>query len=217
MTVAPASSATFGARLLVFWPAKLWGTTLGMLAFFVAYFWVLRHPSGAVTLMPVTAVDRMIPFQPGALPLYLSLWIYVSLAPALIIERRELVLYGGAALGLAVAGLAIFLAWPTAIPRPDIDWSLHPSFVFLQSVDASGNACPSLHVAFAVFSAVWFTRLQRDMHARGIWRALNWLWCAGIVYATMATRQHVFLDVLAGAGLGVVAGASNRGWLRRRA
>jgi len=31
---------------------------------------------------------------------------------------------------------------------------------------------------------------------------LNWLWCFGIVYSTIATRQHVLLDVIAGRSSG---------------
>jgi membrane-associated phospholipid phosphatase len=136
------------------------------------------------------------------LPLYFSLWFYVSLAPALLVDRRELISYGLAAIGLSATGMGIFLFWPTALPRSDVDWSQHPSFGFLKSIDASGNACPSLHVAFAVFTAVWFERLLREMGAGRFVRALNWLWCLGILYSTVATRQHVSLDVLAGIALG---------------
>jgi membrane-associated phospholipid phosphatase len=57
-------------------------------------------------------------------------------------------------------------------------------------------------VAFAVFTAVWFERLLRQMGAGRLVRALNWLWCLGILYSTVAIRQHVWLDVLAGAVLG---------------
>ena len=84
---------------------------------------------------------------------------------------------------------------------------LHPAFGFLKSVDASGNACPSLHVAFAVFTAIWLNRLLRQMGAGKVVRAFNWLWCLGILYSTVAIRQHVVLDVLAGAGLGAVVAA----------
>jgi membrane-associated phospholipid phosphatase len=178
------------------------GTILGMAAFFVVYFQLLRHPLYPVTIIPLTAVDRLIGFRPEALPLYLSLWLYVSLAPALLIDRRELVSYGLAAVGLSVIGLGLFLFWPTAVPRPDVAWSQHPAFAFLQSIDASGNACPSLHVAFAVFTAVWFERLWRQMGAGRLVRVFNWLWCLGILYSTIAIRQHVSLDVLAGAVLG---------------
>ncbi|MDB6113909.1 MAG: PA-phosphatase [Lacunisphaera sp.] len=214
MSVAPSLLPTLRGRLRAFWPAKLFGTTLGMVVFFAAYFWVLRHPLRPVLVMPFLRIDALVGFRPEALPLYLSLWIYVSLAPGLIIARRELVSYGMAAVGLSATGLAIFLLWPTAVPRLDVDWSRHPSFAFLKSVDASGNACPSLHVAFAVFSALWFARLLRAMGAGRGWLVVNWLWGAGIVYSTMATRQHVFLDVLAGAALGLAVAALHFRWLR---
>ncbi len=203
-----------GVRLLTWWPAKMVGTTFGMTAFFVGYFWLLRHPVYPVSIMPLTAVDRSIGFWPEALPLYLSLWFYVSLAPALLNDRRELVSYGLAALGLSVVGLGIFFFWPTAVPVPEVDWSRHPTFSFLKAADASGNACPSLHVAFAVFTGVWFERLLGQMHAGSVVRALNWLWCLGILYSTMAIRQHVALDVLAGAVLGAAVAVVNLRWLR---
>ncbi len=194
-------------RIFTWWWVKMVGITAIMTGFFVAYFWLLHHPVHAVAVVPTTAIDRWIGFWPGALPLYLSLWLYVSLAPALLVDRREILSYGLAALGLGVIGLGIFYCWPTAVPSLDVNWSQHPSFAFLKSVDASGNACPSLHVAFAVFTAVWFGRIFRQMGAGRLVNALSWLWCLGILYSTVATRQHVFLDVLAGAALGAaVAG-----------
>jgi len=203
-----------GVRVLTWWPVKLIGTAGGMTLFFSVYFWVLQHPLAPVTIMPLTAVDRWIGFQPAALPVYLSLWVYVSLAPALLINRRELISFGLAWVALSVVGLGIFLCWPTAVLQSGVDWSQHPHFAFLKSVDAAGNACPSLHVAFAVFSAVWVGRSLRELGAgRGL-RALNWLWCLGILYSTMATGQHVFLDVLAGTALGVLVAVVHLRWLR---
>lgn len=204
-----------GARLRFCWPAKLAGTAFGMTAFFGVYFWVLNHPLFPVTIMPLTPIDRLISLQPAALPLYLSLWLYVSLGPALLIDRRELVSYGLAWVVLSATGLGIFLLWPTAVPPPDIDWSQHPGLAFLKSADAAGNACPSLHVAFAVFTGIWLGRLLRQMGAGPALLALNGLWCAGILYSTMATRQHVFPDVLAGAALGAITAIAHLGWLRR--
>ena len=97
-----------GSRLRTRWVAKCLGTTLGMTAFFVVYFWLLHHPFFPITIMPVTAVDRWIAFAPNALGLYVSLWIYVSLAPALLTERRELISYLLATTVLSVIGLGIF-------------------------------------------------------------------------------------------------------------
>lgn len=191
-----------GQRLCAMWLAKGLGTIAGMIVFFCAYFWVLRHPIRPFVIMPLTWVDRWISFRPETLALYFSLWVYVSIAPALLDDGRELISYGLAAVVMSVVGLGIFLFLPTSVPPTLVDWSLHPGFGFLKSADAAGNACPSLHVAFAVFSAAWLGRLLRLMGAGWVVRTLNVLWCLGIVYSTMATRQHVFLDVLAGAALG---------------
>ena len=192
-----------GDRLAHRWLVKMFGTMGGMTVFFVGYFWVIHHPLHPPAIMPFLAVDRWIGFWPAAVSLYFSLWIYVSLVPALIVDRRELFSYALVASSLGFVGLAIFYFWPTAMPPTPVDWSQHPAFAFLQSVDGSRNVCPSLHVAFAVFSAAWLHRLLRQIGTGHRGLAVNWLWCLGIVWSTMAIRQHVFIDVLAGAALGL--------------
>jgi hypothetical protein len=82
------------ARLIALWPLKFFGLTGGMTAFFYAYFWLLQHPARPPQVMPLTFVDRWVPFTPAALPLYLSLWVYVSLAPALAVKPAQLRSYG---------------------------------------------------------------------------------------------------------------------------
>ena len=73
----------------------------------------------------------------------------------------------------------------------------------LQGVDASGNACPSMHVAVAIFSALWVERMLRGAGAPRALRWLNAAWFAAIAYSTLAIKQHVVLDVVAGAALGI--------------
>jgi len=136
-----------------------------------------------------------------------SLWFYVSLGPALVKNFAELFSFGAATLVMSVVGLAIFLYWPTAVPAFTLDAARYPSISFLKGVDLAANACPSLHVAFAVFTGIWMDRILREMLSGRALLVLNWLWCVGIVYSTLATRQHVVLDVLAGAALGVVVAA----------
>lgn len=181
------------------------GTTVFISVFFVAYFYVLNNPASTPTVMPAIWLDRVIGFQPLALPAYLSLWLYVGLLPAFFSVRAELYRYGLAMMLMCVAGLAIFYVWPTAAPAPDIDWSRYPDIGFLKNIDAAGNACPSLHVATAFFSAVWFHHLMRRFGAPAWVLAINWSWCAAIVYSTIAIRQHVAVDAFAGLALGAVA------------
>lgn len=184
---------------------KGFGTMLFIGLFFGAYFYVLRHPVYPTTLIPAIFVDRLIPFQPSAFYAYITLWVYVSLPPALLATRRELYAYGTAMAATCVAGLGIFYFWPTAVPPVDIDWTRYPDMDFLKHLDASGNACPSLHVATAVFSGIWLHRLLRRFGAPSWTQLVNGAWCAGIVYSTIAIRQHVALDALAGLVLGVLA------------
>ena len=75
------------------------GTTLFISLFFGAYFYLLKGPAYPTTVMPFTLLDRLIGFQPLAMPLYVSLWVYVSLPPALLATQRELYGYGVAMAG----------------------------------------------------------------------------------------------------------------------
>lgn len=170
--------------------------------FFAAYFYLLKHPAYPVTVMPLTWPDRLIAFEPLAMPLYISLWVYVSLPPLLLATRSELQRYGVAMAATCLTGLVIFYFWPTAAPAPDIDWALYPGVDFLKNLDAAGNACPSLHVATALFSGAWLHHSLRRFGGPRWLLAINWLWCAGIVYSTLATRQHVAVDAWAGIALG---------------
>lgn len=203
-----------GGRLRTHWVIKTLGITGGIPAFFLLYFYVLRHPIFPVTIMPLTAVDRLIGFRPEALPLYLSLWVYIPLAFVLQQDRRGLWSSGVAAILLSGAGLGIFFVWPTAVPDLGVDWSLHPSVAFLKEIDAAGNACPSLHVAFAVWAAFHVGALLREMRAHASVQVANWLWCLAIVYSTIATGQHVAVDALTGVVLGAAAAIPI--WIRRR-
>jgi membrane-associated phospholipid phosphatase len=187
---------------------KVVGLTVFLTIFFIFYLWLLKNPAFPVTVMPLTALDRAIPFQPEALLLYVSLWLYVGFPAFLFDTRKGLIGYGIAACALCVVGLGLFYLWPTAIARPDIDWSSYPGFAFLQQIDAAGNACPSMHVASALFSAIWLDRLFRVMRASTGTRLLSALWCLGIIYSTLATKQHVALDALGGIVLALLLTAA---------
>jgi membrane-associated phospholipid phosphatase len=172
-----------------------------MWVFFVAYFYLLRHPARPVTEMPLTALDRAIAFQPSAFAVYASLWVYVGIPPGLMLSLREVLVYGLWMGGLCLVGLACFYLWPTAVPLNvyAAGGADQGGMALLQGVDAAGNACPSLHVATASFTAAWVHRLLRLTGAPAWAVALNGLWLALIVYSTLAIKQHVLLDAVAGA------------------
>ena len=180
---------------------KTLGITAFMWVFFLAYFYLLRHPARPVQEMPLTALDRALPFQPAAFVAYASLWVYVGIPPGLMLSLREVLVYGLWMGSLCLVGLGCFYLWPTAVPLHvyAAGGAGQGGMALLQGVDAAGNACPSLHVATATFTAAWVHRLMRLTGAPAPMVALNGLWLALIVYSTLAIKQHVLLDALAGA------------------
>ncbi len=198
-------------RFTTLWYVKALGTCAFMVLFFQAYFWVLHNPGGVPLVMPTLAPDRWVPFTALGFPAYVSLWLYVSLPAAFMPNFRELIRYGLWTTAMCLFCLVLFWAFPTQVPMPDIDWAQHPELVFLKGLDASGNACPSLHVGSAVYTLMWLRHVFLQVRAPSALHVLNVLYCVVIVWSTMAIRQHVFLDVLAGAVVGVVFG-----WLSLR-
>lgn len=177
--------------------------TAGITVFMLGYFFLLHHPTGDVFEMPVTAVDRYVPFQPAWLTVYVTLWGYVSLAPGLQRDLRGIGHYAGWAGAMCFVALMCFAFLPTRMLHDASETGGFPGYAFLRGVDKAGNTCPSMHVAAAIFTALRLDAIFRYARTPRFWRVVNAVWCAAIVWSTMAIRQHVFCDVVAGALLGV--------------
>lgn len=190
------------ARLRSRWWLKTIGITVYITAFMFAYFALLNHPRSAVTAVPLQPLDHWIGFVPWAVWPYVSLWVYIGVVPGLLWLNDEMGRYLIAVTLLCLIGCGIFYLWPTAVPAFPVDWARWPMVQVLKTTDASGNACPSLHVAFSVLTAIWLHDLLRRVGAPGWLHGVNVVWCVLIVWSTMATRQHVALDVEIGALLG---------------
>ena len=172
--------------------------------FFIGYFYVQRHPAYAPTVLPLTALDRMISFQPQALVAYASLWIYIGVGPGLQRTSSELDVYALWMCGLCISGLGIFYFWPTQVPALTAETTNFPGFAMLRGVDKASNACPSMHVAVAIFTAARVDDVLRSTRSPLLLRLLNAAWFVVIAYSTLAIKQHVALDLAAGALLGLI-------------
>jgi hypothetical protein len=201
-----------GQRMRRHFLLKLVGTTAFTWVFFIGYFHLLRYPAYGVTVMPLTALDRLIPFQPWTLGAYLSLWLYIGVGPGLQLTFRELLVYGLWAAALCLTGLGLFYAWPTAVPPLTFDVSGYSVFLILLGFDAAGNACPTMHVEIAFFYSVRIEHVLRGAAAPLAQRLLNIAGFAAIAWATLAVKQHVVLDVIAGAALGLAYGVPSLRW-----
>lgn len=185
-------------RVRHLWLLKMVGTTIAVSCFFILYFWIMKVTAPRAVAVPTMALDRWItPHQWAVLP-YGSLWLYVSLAPAFAANLGALRTYVAGAGTIAVLAFATYGIFPTTTTPFETDWSVYPMLQFLKSADAGGNAFPSLHVAFAFYTAVVIASQLKSLRAPRWAQLLNWIWCAAIAYSTLATNQHLALDVLGG-------------------
>lgn len=205
----------FVKRILTLWWLKALGNSLFMWLFFEAYFYLLRHPSREVTPLALLPWDGWVPYTPLAWLAYLSLWVYTALPAALQANFSGLIHFGFSVGALCVTGLLCFYLWPTTIPS-HYPFAAGAPENWLGGVDAPGNACPSLHVASAVFSFIWL-RPQLKALCNQAWpQWMNGLWCLSIVISTLSVRQHILTDVIVGAVLGGFLGlATVRSHVRR--
>jgi len=210
--------AGLGERVRWHFLLKTFGTAGFVCLFLLAYFQVQMNPAYPPTVMPLTDLDLLIAFQPYALIAYVSLFIYVGVGPGLQKTWTDLLAYCLTIGALCAAGLAIFYFLPTQLPAVGVDESSFFAFALLHRIDAASNACPSMHVAIAMFTAMRVHSVLSEARAPLWLRFLNWCWCALIAYSTIAIKQHVVLDVAGGLVLGAGFGAlaePARKWLSR--
>lgn len=156
-------------------------------------------------------IDRLIPFDPAGIWLYLSFFLLIPIAYFRCPEHRLLWLRSTFQ-GSALAAGAVFLAWPTTLSYPaDPGGTLSSSLLAtLAQVDSAQNCFPSLHMALTVL-AIWALH-DTERPAKNM---LFWLWGLGIAFSIIQLRRHLFIDLAAGTALGLAAGGLCRHFFHR--
>jgi membrane-associated phospholipid phosphatase len=205
-----AAQIGLGARLASQLGAKLRlfaGLTVGIC---VPYFGLQRASLGAPFTPPATALDAMIPFAPGWVWTYASLFALVPLSALLSTNRDEVRAFGSALVWLCVPSFAFFALFPSAGPRPAE--AMHAAELgWLVAVDTPGNAFPSLHAGLTVLCLLHARRVcgaqLASVARRALWDAASLAWGGAIAFAALASKQHWAVDLLAGGLLGAAAHA----------
>jgi membrane-associated phospholipid phosphatase len=159
------------------------------------------------------AWERRIPLVPAMVVPYVSWDVLFVACIFLCRDRRELrMLTGRTLLAIALAG-AGFLIWPLrfGFERPACGGALGAMLRMVWTVDRPYNMFPSLHVAIAVILWVAFARRVR-------WpiNVAVHIWLVLVVFSTLLTYQHHVIDVIGGAGVGVVSCVVLRGGAREQ-
>jgi membrane-associated phospholipid phosphatase len=160
---------------------------------------------GSATTLPLTELDRWMPFVPESAWIYWSAYALVFVAFVRCRRPQNVARFLCVMMTAIVAGTLVHWAFPTVYPlRPaGLPLSTDPltrfGLEFFWAFETPASCLPSLHVATTLVAAIAVLRESR----REGWLFLAW---AGLVWAsTLTLKQHYVLDLVAGAALGLVA------------
>jgi fatty acid desaturase len=159
-----------------------------------------HFPAQAPLHVPSIHLDATIPLLPWTSVPYLS---YFLLLPLLVYAGARRPWFAPAFFAACLAS-AVTLTWhlivPTAAPRtPALEEA--SLLGLIQSLDSPLGAFPSLHVGLPLALSVVLAA------ARTRWALAYAAWTAVLAIAALTTKQHVVLDILGGALVGLAAGA----------
>jgi membrane-associated phospholipid phosphatase len=173
------------------------------------YIFIAELMPGRRLHAPELPLDRALPLQPAWALVYGTLYLFLILLPLFVVRqedqiRRTLLAY----LTVWITAYVCFLLYPTAAPRPVsvvgtgfAVWGLK----FLYGADPPFNCFPSLHVAHSFVSALTCHLVNRGLGIAALAGA------ALVGAATLFTKQHYLLDVVAGV---LLAGMAYLAFLR---
>lgn len=192
-------------RLKSHWPIKIFLGGAIIIAFWILYFSIQRYPFFTITILEPSIIDQLIPFNQNYVYLYESFWFLMPIAPWLMDSKKDLLSYCSTISLMSLIAFFIFIIWPTACIRPtnvEIEIEMYRT---LTSIDRELNACPSLHAAFTVFSALCCWNIFNKLRFHWLCICIVLIWTISILYSTLATQQHLAIDLVAGTFLGVTS------------
>ena len=168
----------------------------------LAPYGILQHVEiFPVVWMPQLAIDRMIPVCFQSIWFYYSYYILLGVV-GLCLEKKLFIQYLYTIGWVAAVSHAFFLFIPNGVLRTDIDYESAPAFYqALVYLDMPRNAMPSLHASLSVVAAI---AVQLSGRFPSWSKLAVWLWVLGVFWSTIALRQHVSLDLIAGTVVAVL-------------
>jgi len=183
-------------------------------AIFAGYLLLQRVSLRPVMWLEPGPLEGWVIASNSALVVYLYLSFYfLTLIPGLLPTDDQFRRFLIALAITGVVSLLIFLLVPSGVLRPR-EFRAEASAVYLRliDVDLPRNAFPSLHASVTTLSAIVSCIVLKHWIAR----LLFWTWAAGILWSTMATRQHVLFDVVSGALLACLSWIAAAWFIKQR-
>lgn len=144
-------------------------------------------------------IEEQIPFLPWTILIYWGCYVFwiVNYAIGCRQEREKAFCFMSADILAKLVCLICFLAFPTTNVRPVVEGhSLWEELMrLLYQVDAADNLFPSIH---CLTSWLCVIAVRGNEKVSKQYRAVSVLIALSICIATLTTKQHVIVDVIAG-------------------
>lgn len=166
--------------------------------FFGSYLLAGYFYFGTAFEIPKVLIDDFIGFKPNFIFLYFSSYVYPLTIFFYGKDKINMDKFLYTFIVLVAISTLIFFFIPTTIPRMNyvVDENLgfftRESMKLIRLLDVSNNCLPSLHVSSAVLISLFYLHENRKLFF------ISGVWSLGIIYSTMATKQHYFWDCLGG-------------------
>lgn len=180
-------------------------------------YWSTQALAANRTLLDMTtALDRMIPFDPNWVLIYVACFAYWAVSYVLLARQDSWYpIMTGEVLAKLLCG-AIFLLIPTTNVRPEItgtgltDWLMG----LIYRMDRPLDLFPSIH---CMESWICFRGILGQKNIPKWYQAFSGVFTLLVCLSTLFTRQHVIADVIAGVLLGEICLdiSRHRGWGKR--
>lgn len=175
---------------------------LGAVLLLFSLYLPVNRPFGEEIFDFETFVDELIPLWTPFIVIYLSYFVLLALTPVYFIKINEFKWLKIGLLAVIIACLIAYIFYylfQNKVERPVIengnifDWL----YTYLNLGVAQYNALPSLHVAISTIVGIIFYTVRSKFFKPIL------VWVALIIASTVFTKQHYFLDILAGLVLGI--------------
>ncbi len=144
-------------------------------------------------------LDRMIPFFPPSVVIYLGCYLFWAANYILIARqgKEDVCRFFSADLLSRVVCLIFFLAFPTTNVRPQVapDGFFNRVMAIVYRADAADNLFPSIHCLVSWFC---YIGLRGKKEVPAWYRGASCVMAVLVCISTLTTKQHVVVDVAGG-------------------
>lgn len=171
--------------------------SIGYLGFCIVYTIAGATPLREATVLNPSRIDDLIPFIAWTAWIYMAQFFFLLFS---VIALKKTPAISRALYGMIAASalsFTVFFVYPTMITRDVVasEGLTGRLFEFLYRIDSSANCFPSLHVSLAWIAAAGVFEESRKKGFVAFFVA------AVISISTLTTKQHYFIDVIAGLAL----------------